>query len=139
MGGYFSERAKGRLDDPDNQYPDYLTCMTHVAHADGGRSVVFGSRPTRDVLVPSLGQGNFRRSATLVNEPSVSRGAAHSLVSFGGKQCRLIVGVPTKIFAFLWFTLSFLFLLAIVALALHVSQNGTNDAPPPSIAITLAK
>ena len=43
-------------------------------------------------------------------------------------------GRTDQFFAFLWFALSFLFLLAIVALAFNVSPNGTNDAPPPSIA-----
>ena len=37
--------------------------------------------------------------------------------------------------AFLGFALSFLFLLAVVALAFAVT-NGTNDAPPSSIAAT---
>jgi hypothetical protein len=43
-------------------------------------------------------------------------------------------GRTDQFFAFLWFALSFLFLLAIVALAFNVSPTGTNDAPPPSIA-----
>ena len=43
-------------------------------------------------------------------------------------------GRTDQFIAFLWFALSFLFLLAIVALALNVSPNGSNDAPPPSIA-----
>ena len=40
--------------------------------------------------------------------------------------------------AFRGFALSFLFLLAVVALAFTVA-NGINDAPPASIATTVAK
>ena len=40
--------------------------------------------------------------------------------------------------AFLGFALSFLFLLAVVALAFTVA-NGVNDAAAPSIATTVAK
>lgn len=40
--------------------------------------------------------------------------------------------------AFLGFALSFLFLLAVVALAFNIT-NGTSDAPPASIAAPVAK
>ena len=84
--------------------------------------------------MPSLGRTGELSQISNVGKWAVHQRGQLARLSVLGGTMPIDRGRTDQFFAFLWFTLSFLFLLAIVALAFNVSPNGTNDAPPPSIA-----